>query len=61
MHRMTLHDYIRIGQTMDYLRMDKKRGHVTCGNQLAIERQESLKKFASFAEELLLCLGLLGP
>ena len=24
--------------TMDYLRMDGKRGHVTCGNQLAVER-----------------------
>ena len=29
---------------MDYLRMDGKRGHVTCGNWLAIERQESLYK-----------------
>ena len=25
--------------------MDGKRGHVTCGNQLAIERQESFRKF----------------
>ena len=42
--------------------MDWKRGHVTCGNRLAIERQESFQKFASFEfeEELLLCLGLLG-
>ena len=32
---------------MDYLRMDGKRGHVTCGNRLAIERQESFQKFAS--------------
>ena len=40
--------------SMDYLRMDGKRGHVTCGNQLAIERQESFKKFASLEEELLL-------
>ena len=39
---------------MDYLRMDGKRGHVTCGNRLAIERQESFQKFASFQEELLL-------
>ena len=40
--------------------MDRKRGHVTCGNRLAIEREESFKKFASFEEELhLLCLGLL--
>ena len=39
---------------MDYLRMDGKRGHVTCGNQLAIERQESFQKFASLEEELLL-------
>ena len=39
---------------MDYLRMDGKRGHVTCGNRLAIERQESFKKFASLQEELLL-------
>ena len=40
--------------TMDYLRMDGKRGHVTCGNRLAIERQESFQKFASLQEELLL-------
>ena len=46
---------------MDNLRMDGKRGHVTCGNQLAIERQESFQKFASLEEELLLCSGLLGP
>ena len=47
---------------MDYMysRMDRKRGHVTCGNQLAIEREESFKKFASFKVELLLCVGLLG-
>ena len=38
---------------MDYLRMDGKRGHVTCGNRLAIERQESFQKFASLEEELL--------
>ena len=25
--------------------MDGKRGHVPCGNRLAIERQESLQKF----------------
>ena len=31
-------------KTMDYLRMDGKRGHVTCGNRLAIERQESFQK-----------------
>ena len=37
-----------------YLRMDGKRGHVTCGNRLAIERQESFQKFASLEEELLL-------
>ena len=37
---------------MDYLRMDGKRGHVTCGNRLAIERQESFQKFASLEEEL---------
>ena len=35
---------------MDYLRMDGKRGDVTCGNRLAIERQE----FASLQEEILL-------
>ena len=29
---------------MDYSRMDRKRGHVMCGNRLAIEREESLKK-----------------
>ena len=39
---------------MDYLRMDGKRGHVTCGNRLAIECQESFQKFASLEEELLL-------
>ena len=39
--------------------MDGKHGHVTCGNWLAIERQESFKKFASFEEGLLLGLGLL--
>ena len=46
----------RIGSvnSMDYLRMDGKRGHVTCGNRLAIERQESFQKFASLQEELLL-------
>ena len=46
---------------MDYLRMDGKRGHVKCGNRLAIERQESFQNFASFEEWLLLCLGLLEP
>ena len=39
---------------MDYLRMDGKQGHVTCGNWLAFERQESFQKFASLQEELLL-------
>ena len=39
---------------MEYLRMDGKRGHVTCGNRLEIERQESFQKFASLQEELLL-------
>ena len=33
---------------------DGKRGHVTCGNRLEIERQESFQKFASLQEELLL-------
>ena len=42
--------------TMNYLRMDGKRDHVTCGNRLAIERQESFQKFASLEEELLLLL-----
>ena len=28
--------YVHI--SMDYLHMDEKRGHVMCGNQLAIER-----------------------
>ena len=33
--------------TMDYLRMDGKRGHVMCENRLAVERQESFYwKFA---------------
>ena len=31
-----------------------ERGHVTCRNWLAIERQESFQKFASLQEELLL-------
>ena len=31
--------------------MDGKRGHVTCGNQLAIERQELVKKFAGLEED----------
>ena len=39
---------------MDYLRMDGKQGYVTYGNQLAIEREGSFTKFASFNEELLL-------
>ena len=43
-----------LSRTVDYLRMDGKRGHVTCGNRLAIERQESFQKFASLQEELLL-------
>ena len=38
----------------------KDRRHVMCGNRLAIKREESFKKFASFEEELLLCLCLLG-
>ena len=53
-----------VGSVMDYLRMDGKRGHVTCGNRLAIERQESFQKVASLEEELLLqsaqaCVGTL--
>ena len=36
--------------------MDGKRGHVTCGNRLAIERQESFQKFATLQEELLILL-----
>ena len=47
-----LHSFFGMG--MDYLRMDGKRGHVTCGNRLEIERQESFQKFASLQEELLL-------
>ena len=43
-----------VGNSMDYLRMDGKRGHVTCGNRLAIERHQSFQKFASLEEELLL-------
>ena len=31
--------------------MDGKRGHVTCGNQLAIELQELVKKFAGLEED----------
>ena len=50
-----------VDNIMDYLRMDEKRGHVTCGNRLAIQRQESFQKFASLEEELLLGSGLLGP
>ena len=45
---------VAVAGIMDYLRMDGKRGHVTCGNRLAIERQESFQKFASLEEELLL-------
>ena len=45
---------ISVHSSMDYLRMDGKRGHMTCGNRLAIERQESFQKFASLQEELLL-------
>ena len=55
----TLHALISL--TMDCLRMDGKRGHVTCGNRLEIERQESFQKFASLQEELLLCSGLWDP
>ena len=41
--------------------MDTKQGHMTCGNRLAIEREGSFQKFASFEEEFhLFCLGLLG-
>ena len=43
----------KVSPIMDYLRMDGKRGHVTCGNRLAIERQESFQKLASLEEELL--------
>ena len=32
--------------------MDGKRGHVTCGNLLVIERQKSFQKFANFEEEV---------
>ena len=31
---------IPVRATMDYLRMDRKQDHVTCGNRLAIEREE---------------------
>ena len=41
---------------MDYLPMDGKQGYVTQGNQLAIEREGSFTKFASFDEQLLLRL-----
>ena len=30
---------------LDYLRTDRKQGHVTCVNQLAIEREESFQNF----------------
>ena len=50
-----LNEY-EINVSMNYLRMDGKRGHVTCGNRLAIERQESFQKFASLQEEVLLRL-----
>ena len=45
---------------MDHSRMDRKRGHVTCENRLAIEREEVFQKFAIFEAELPLCLDLLG-
>ena len=51
---LTGHHLGFLHQSMDYLRMDGKRGHVTCGNRLAIERQESFQKFARLQEELLL-------
>ena len=44
--------------TMDYLRMDGKQGHVKCYQLTA---RNHFKKFASFEEQLLLCLSLLGP
>ena len=50
-----------LGNIMDYLRMDGERGHVTCGNRLAIERQESFQKFASLEEELLLPFAQADP
>ena len=40
--------------------MDGKRGHVMCGNWLAIERQESFQKFASLEEDLLALLRPVG-
>ena len=52
---------LTLGIFMDYLRMDGKRGHVTCGNRLTIERQESFQKSASLEEELLFSSSLLGP
>ena len=47
-------------KTMDYLRMDRKRGHMTCGNWLAIECKESFYKFASF-DSMRKTLALLKP
>ena len=35
--------------------MNKKQSHVTSGNRLAIEHEESLEKFASCEVEFLLC------
>ena len=58
---MCFYAHFHVHKTIDCLRMDGKRSHVTCGNRLAIERKESFQKFASLEEELLLCLGLLGP
>ena len=40
--------------------MDGKRGHATCGNQLAIERQESFQKFASLEEKISALLRPVG-
>ena len=34
---------LTVSWSMDYSRMDRKRGHVACRNRLAIERQESFK------------------
>ena len=39
------HEARNITLSMDYLRMDRKQGHVTSGNQLAIEREESFQNF----------------
>ena len=40
---LTIYTFFNI--IMDYLRLDRKQGHMTCGNWLAIECEESFQNF----------------